>query len=113
MAITTMAMILSLAGTSWAMPDQPKQFVEFNASKISGNAGCNRFNGSFGQNGTTVEMGRLATTRMACGPAIMIEEAKFLHGLEHSTSFEISGTTLLLKSAAGDVILKLNRKDVG
>ena len=113
MVISTMVMMLSLAGTSWAMPGMPKQFVEFNASKISGNAGCNHFNGSFGQNGASVEMGRLATTRMACKPGIMIEEAKFLHSLEKSASFEVSGNQLVLKNASGDIILKLNRKDVG
>ncbi len=113
MVVTTMVMMLSLAGTSWAMPDKPKQFVEFNASKISGNAGCNHFNGSFGQNGATVEMGRLATTRMACKPDIMIEEAKFLHNLEQTASFEVSGSQLVLKNTSGDIILMLNRKDVG
>ncbi len=110
---TTMAMILSLAGTSWAMPDQPKQFIEFKPLQVSGNAGCNHFNGRYDQTGPTVEMGRLATTRMACKQGIMIEEAKFLHSLENSKSFEIAGQTLLLKNANGDIVLKLNRKDVG
>ena len=43
----------------------------------------------------------------------MIEEAKFLHSLEKSASFEVSGNQLVLKNASGDIILKLNRKDVG
>lgn len=106
-------MILSLAGTSWAMADAPKQYIEFKPLHISGNAGCNHFNGRFDQSGSVVEMGRLATTRMACKPATMIEEAKFLHMLETTKSFEIADKTLVLKNAAGDVVLKLTRKDVG
>jgi heat shock protein HslJ len=43
---------------------------------VSGSAGCNRFNGAWRQSGDAIEIGALAMTRMACGPAVMAMEAK-------------------------------------
>lgn len=47
-------------------------------SRVSGRAGCNRFTGPWLQTGNQLWLGPLATTRMACPPALMELEAKTL-----------------------------------
>jgi heat shock protein HslJ len=113
MALMAIAVITSLAGTSWTVADAPRQFIDFRPQHISGNAGCNNFSGQYNQRGSAMSVGTLATTRMGCKPETMAQEFKFLQSLEHSTAFEITEKQLTLKNAKGDVLMKLNRKDVG
>ncbi len=47
-------------------------------SRVSGRSGCNRFSGGWQQNGATITLGPIAGTRMACAPALMELESKFL-----------------------------------
>jgi heat shock protein HslJ len=113
MALMTMAIIASLAGTSWTVADAPRQSIDFKPQQISGNAGCNNFSGQYHQKGSTMAVGSLATTRMGCKPTTMAQEFKFLQNLEHSKTFEITEQTLVLKNAKGEVVLTLNRKNAG
>lgn len=66
-------------------------------SRVSGISGCNRFTGRWQQNGATVALGPLAGTRMACAPALMELEGKFLATLGAVTmvSFDATGSAFL------------------
>lgn len=68
------------------------------SARVNGRAGCNRFVGSWKQAGNTVELGPLATTRMACPPALMELEAKTVATLAavRSVSQDRSGAVRLL-----------------
>ena len=83
---------------------------------ISGNAGCNRFNGPFqvGDGGLTV--GPLMSTRMFCddedagsGPTIMEQETALLQALEASTGHRMEGSRLTLTRADGGISVSLHR----
>jgi len=79
-------------------------------SRVSGLSGCNRFSGTWAQTGTSVSFGPLASTRMACAPALMDLEGKFLKTLEavRRLSFDQTGAATLT-SPDGQVI-KLRRE---
>ncbi len=83
---------------------------DHNTSRVSGRAGCNRFSGAWTQNGTRVKFGPFAATKMACAPALMQLETKFLSTLGAVTTlaFDPSGAALL-KSPSGES-LKLRRE---
>lgn len=68
-----------------------------NSSTVSGASGCNRFRGGWQQSGATIKLGPLAATMMACEPAKLDTERKFLQTLEAVTtlSFDASGAALL------------------
>jgi heat shock protein HslJ len=69
--------------------------------KVQGSAGCNRMMGSYRLNGTSLELGPLATTRMAC-PAMDTEQG-YLKALGATTRYQIVGHTLTLFGADGPV----------
>lgn len=79
-------------------------------SRVYGRSGCNSFNGRWQQNGTTIKLGPLATTMMACPPALMDLEQKFLKTMAAVTtlSFDQTGAALL-KSPDGQAI-KIRRE---
>jgi heat shock protein HslJ len=79
-------------------------------SRVTGRAGCNRFSGGWQQNAAKVTFGPIIATRMACAPALMEFEGKFLTTLEAVTivSFDATGAALL-KATDGRAI-KLRRE---
>ncbi len=69
--------------------------------QVGGNAGCNSYTGSYTLDGTSLTVGPLATTQMACDQAIMDQETQFLTALQTPTTVETSGATVTLRDAAG------------
>ena len=61
----------------------------FAGGTVSGNAGCNTYNGSFTVDGGAIDIGPLATTKMACPPPASDIEAAYLPALDAVGSWEI------------------------
>lgn len=64
-------------------------------SRLSGMAGCNRFTGSWKQDGATLKLGPFASTMMACPPPAMEIERRVLALLE-----AVNGVTYTADGAA-------------
>jgi heat shock protein HslJ len=69
--------------------------------QVSGNAGCNTYNGPYKLDGTSLTVGPLATTMKACEQAIMDQETQFLTALQTPTTVEPSGANVTLRDASG------------
>jgi heat shock protein HslJ len=71
--------------------------------KLSGSAGCNRYQGSYQMAGDSLTIGPVASTKMACpDPAgVMEQEAAFLVILENTAAYQIKGDTLVLLDSNG------------
>lgn len=105
-----------LAGSMWrpvplsgyAGTDDQPVFLEFSsAGVVSGYAGCNRFTGSYRQNGDTLVFGPLATTRKACAPDVMEREAWLLKALKTVRRIAVTPSELSLKTLKKVVLLRL------
>lgn len=98
-AITTREATTDLPGTSWVLvelddaepvADAAPTIAFAEDGTVSGSTGCNTFTGSVTIDGTSLEFGPLATTRMACAdPAVNEQEQAFLLALESVTSYTI------------------------
>lgn len=73
---------------------------------LSGNGGCNQYNTGYTADGDelTIDAG-IMSTKMACEPDVMDQEAAFLAALPETASFEIQGSTLTLSDADGGFLL--------
>jgi heat shock protein HslJ len=80
-------------------------------SRISGMAGCNRFNGMVKLEGAAISVGPLAASRKMCPPAIMDQERKFLEALAKAKSFEIEDAFLRLLGDEGVPLMRLVKQD--
>ena len=88
----------------------PKQhepyFVLDNKSKrIAGSGGCNRFTGTYQQNGDRLAFGKIAMTFMAC-PEGMETERDFAAALEQVRSWKILGEQLELYDGSGGFLAR-------
>lgn len=102
----------SLAGSEWGMADADRPFVRFEADgRVVGDAGCNRFFGSYEEDGDTLKIGPLGTTRMACIPDMMATEKRFLDALGKAAAFSRQGIHLVISDADGAVVLELVQRD--
>jgi putative lipoprotein len=77
--------------------------------KVTGSGGCNRLMGRAQISGEAVTFGTLATTRMACAPAVMAQERKLLDALAATRSYRITDAMLTLHGASGAELLRLTR----
>jgi putative lipoprotein len=78
--------------------------------RVAGSSGCNRFNGSGVISGGKVAIGALATTRMACPPAIMDQEQKFLAALGKAARYETTSSgALILRDSRGAALMRFTR----
>jgi heat shock protein HslJ len=99
-----------LAGTSWTFvsiggapvaKDRPTSLA-FEAGRLSGSAGCNRFSGSYKREGGMLTAGPLMATEMACPGPGMTQENDFFHLMRGPVSLDFpSDGTLILTGAEG------------
>jgi heat shock protein HslJ len=73
------------------------------ASQISGNGGCNTFNGDYSVSGSNIWIGAPATTQMLCAEDVAAQESQYLAALQSASTFRIDGNRLELRTA-GDAI---------
>ncbi|WP_166039252.1 META domain-containing protein [Sphingosinicella sp. YJ22] len=79
--------------------------IQFEANRLSGRAGCNRFGGSYRVSSDGFQAGPLAMTRMACPGARMAHEqavARLLAG--RVRLYYPDGDTLIMRGVAGGEI---------
>lgn len=72
------------------------------AGTISGNGGCNQFNGPAVVDGSSVKIGPLASTKMACADeAASRQETNYLAALEAATTVDLRSGRLELRDDTG------------
>lgn len=91
----------TLAGAPAGEAGRQVWLVLASSQQLSGHAGCNRLRGRYTQRGTQIVLKPLATTRMACPPAQMALEERFLQALGRVDSYRVEGKALTLMQ--GDV----------
>jgi len=94
-----------LAGTAWRLEDLSGGGV-IDGSRITltlgkggsagGAAGCNRYFGSWAQKGDRLTLGKMGSTMMACAPALMEQEGKYLKALETASSYKLTSDGALV-----------------
>ena len=77
---------------------------------VSGNAGCNNYNGPYEIDGDSITIGPLAGTKMACtSEELSKQEADFLAALELATTFIVTGDRLDLLRDGGTIAATLQK----
>jgi heat shock protein HslJ len=94
----------SIAGKLLNVADYKNGLPSFNfgtEGKLSGNAGCNNFNGNFKVDGRSLSLNPGAMTRMACPGS---GESDFLNALKQVTGLKQEGSKLKLLNGATEVM---------
>jgi heat shock protein HslJ len=84
--------------------------ADFTKTDVSGDGGCNVFNGPFTVSADAITIGPLASTRRACAdPAAGTQEQQYLAALELAKTYRVTGTKLELLRAGGAIAATFER----
>lgn len=111
------ATAVTLTGTSWAATgiNNGKQAVvspivgtDITAvfgtdGNVTGNGGCNTYNGGYTTDGAKIKIGPLASTMKLCNTpeGVDTQEQQFLAAMQAATTYAINGDTLELRDDSG------------
>jgi heat shock protein HslJ len=87
----------------------PRPTLGIEGDRASGTTGCNQWTGtvSWSTRGA-MRFGPIATTKMACSPALMAQERAFLDALKRTTRAERRGMELSLYPRRGARLMRLH-----
>jgi len=119
LTLTACATSGSLEGTLWKMtayrsvddemieslPDV-KTNAQFEDGSMSGNSGCNGYNGPYLVDGKNISFGPMMSTMMACQPPMMEQETGYMSAIGMVDTFEVDGETLTMFDEDGEVVLE-------
>jgi heat shock protein HslJ len=85
--------------------------ADFTKTTISGDAGCNLYNGPYTTSGTdTITIGPIASTLRACAdPAVGTQEQQYLAALQLAKSYRVAGDHLDLLRDGGTIAATFQR----
>jgi heat shock protein HslJ len=90
------------------VPDGANPIIRFqDDGTVAGYTGCNRFTGSYSISGDRIDIGPLATTKMACPDLAMNLEDRILASLDHASTFVRDRANLTLRDDGGAVVATL------
>lgn len=96
--------VTSIAGTA-ALAEAPPT-MDFAPEGVTGTDGCNQYSGPFRTDGGSIQIGPLATTRMACEPARMAQATAFGAAFSGATEWRLLETGDLELRGHGDVLAR-------
>lgn len=73
--------------------------------RVSGTGGCNRLIGGFRLAGDQLSFSQLASTQMACSPAVMAFERRYVEALSRVRRWSLEKRNLLLQDGQGRTLL--------
>lgn len=70
--------------------------------RVAGSGGCNRYSGTYTADGSSLAVGPVAATKMACpAPGVMEQEGQYYGALTRVTTYTFDGDRLQLRDASG------------
>jgi len=108
-----------LGGTAWRLEDlggagvldkieATLEFVE--GGKIAGQGSCNRFFGTAVVSGTSIKLGPIGATLMACDEAVMNQEKRYVEALNSAERFTLEESILQILYKGSEKPLRFVRK---
>jgi putative lipoprotein len=101
----------TLGGAAWQLEDLVGRGVIDNShvtlqfmadGKVAGSGGCNRYSGSVAFKGLQIKFTPMASTMMACVPALMDQETRYFDALTRADTVSYDKTGALLIGVKGE-----------
>lgn len=86
--------------------------LSFDKGLLSGGSSCNTYRGTYSVEDTTIGIGELASTEMACDPELMDAEQRYLAALVEVTDVDVTDPERLVLSGRDDVRLTFEAQDL-
>lgn len=108
----------TIAGSEWGLRDFAGRAVEVEAwvafkadNAVTGNAGCNNFNGSYNTETTGAVFSPLGSTRMLCPQEQMDTELRVFQVMEYAQGLQTFDRVMALFGGEGEVLATFTQRD--
>lgn len=107
-----------LANTGWAamtlygnptLTEAMPNVFFYDDGRVAAFGGCNNFSGPYYVSSTSISIGPLAGTLLACSEAITAQEQAYLNALQSATSFQVTAGELILRDGSGQEVARFSR----
>lgn len=79
--------------------------LSFGEGRVSGRSGCNLYSGPVEIGASTLKVGSLISTKMAClATGVMQQESAYLNALEAAQTYAITGPKLTITTTKGPIV---------
>jgi heat shock protein HslJ len=95
-----------VSGRGIELPDDVAPTITLTDGRAYGTTGCNRYSGGYALDGERIELGAIASTRMACAPPLDALELAFLEALAKIVRWQVEGGMLTLRDEHGGELLR-------
>ncbi len=95
--------VLKMEKSSIKLKVKPTLLFDFEKNTISGNAGCNNYNGVIVKDGNQLKFTNIVATKMFCGN--MKIEKEFMQKLATITSYDLKDNQFLLYNKAKELVI--------
>lgn len=104
----------SLEGVPWVLSagvdvdgwEATPPTAAFDGGTVAGSTGCNRYSASYTLDGDAVELGPIASTKMACRPPADAVEREYVAALERVAGWRLEDGQLVLLDADDGELLR-------
>ena len=100
---------LSPTGTNFTVPAAVTPSATFKDGQFQANTGCNQASGPYTQDGTSIAIGPVTTTKQPCVEPMATVEAAYLAAIATVDTAVGNGGTLILKKSDGFTALEFVR----
>lgn len=80
--------------------------MTFGGGELFGNAGCNNFNATYTLDGDQLRISPIASTRIACTPALSAQEQMVFEALQTAHTIRFQERDLIIDHASGTLLLR-------
>jgi heat shock protein HslJ len=103
-----------LDGTSWTLTEiggaapvagSPATLEFLADGGVAGTTGCNRYFGGFTADAASLSFGQMGSTKMACEPALMDQENRYLEIIGRAASYTLAADTLTITADDGTTLV--------
>lgn len=95
-----------VSGRGITLPGGAVPTITLTDGRAYGTTGCNRYSGGYSLVGERIELGGVASTRMACAPPIDALELAFLDALGKIARWHVERGVLTLRDEDGGELLR-------
>jgi heat shock protein HslJ/uncharacterized protein YraI len=99
---------MSLYGNPTLTEAMPNLFF-YDDGRAAAFGGCNNFSGPYYISGSSISIGPLAGSLVACSEAITAQEQVYLNALQSAVSFQVNAGELVLRDGSGQEVGRFSR----
>lgn len=113
------ATMIELAGTTWVLNTLSGEsplpettiYLSFIDDQAAGSAGCNDYSTTYTVEGNSISFDEaIATTQKLCVEPVAAQESRYLQAMSEVATYEVSGQSLTLFDAGGNLLAEYNEQ---